>query len=50
MINDLEKTVAEVVEGSVLPLSIIIVGIGEADFDQMEQLDADLTPLFSRGL
>jgi hypothetical protein len=33
-----------------LPLSIIIVGIGAADFDQMDQLDADDTPLFSRKL
>lgn len=28
-------------------MSIIIVGIGGADFDQMEQLDADDAPLFS---
>jgi hypothetical protein len=48
IINDLEKTIDEVVAGSVLPLSIIIVGIGNADFDQMDQLDADETPLFSR--
>lgn len=50
IINDLDKTIDEVVQGSVLPLSIIIVGIGEADFDQMEQLDADTNPLFSRTL
>lgn len=48
IINDLEKTIDEVVKGSTLPLSIIIVGIGNADFDQMEQLDADDAPLFSR--
>jgi predicted DNA-binding helix-hairpin-helix protein len=33
VINDLDKTIEEVVQGSVLPLSIIIVGIGAADFD-----------------
>ena len=33
-----------------LPLSIIIVGIGDADFDQMEQLDGDVTPLYSSAL
>jgi len=32
IINDLEKTIDEVVKGSTSPLSIIIVGIGEADF------------------
>jgi hypothetical protein len=36
IINDLEKTIDEVVLGSVLPLSIIIVGIGAADFEQMD--------------
>ena len=50
IINDLEKTVDEVVQGSVLPLSIIIVGIGAADFEQMDHLDADDNPLFSRKL
>lgn len=50
VINDLQATIEEVVQGSVLPLSIIIVGIGEADFDQMEQLDADENPLYSKSL
>ena len=31
-----------------LPLSIIIVGIGDADFDQMETLDGDVNPLYSK--
>lgn len=30
-----------IVEASNLPLSIIIVGVGSAEFDQMEELDAD---------
>jgi hypothetical protein len=33
VINDLDRTIDEVVKGSLLPLSIIIVGIGNADFD-----------------
>ena len=28
-----------------LPLSIIIVGVGQADFDAMEELDGDKVPL-----
>ena len=36
--------------GSDLPLSIIIVGVGSADFEQMETLDGDITPLFSSKL
>ena len=50
VINDLQATIDEVVQGSVLPLSIIIVGIGGAEFDQMEQLDADENPLWSKTL
>jgi hypothetical protein len=49
IINDLQATVDEVVAGSGLPLSIIIVGIGNADFDQMDLLDADDAPLFSKS-
>jgi hypothetical protein len=31
-----------------LPLSIIIVGVGNADFESMNILDADDNPLYSR--
>lgn len=44
----MQKTIDEIVAGSMLPTSIIIVGIGEADFEAMEDLDADTAPLFSR--
>ena len=44
----MENTIDAIIEGSVLPLSIIIVGIGQADFDQMDALDGDVNPLFSR--
>jgi hypothetical protein len=40
-IHDMEVTKSLVVDGSCLPLSVIIVGVGGADFDNMEQLDAD---------
>lgn len=33
--------------GSELPLSIIIVGVGSADFSAMDELDADEKPLYS---
>ena len=48
LINDIETTIDEVVRGSDLPLSIIIVGVGSEDFKAMDQLDADKTPLFSQ--
>ena len=46
----MEETIAEIVQGSDLPLSIIIVGVGDADFAQMEALDGDVTPLYSGRL
>ena len=43
-------TIDEIVRASSLPLSIIIVGVGAADFAAMEVLDADDAPLVSRGV
>eukprot|EP00898_Chlorokybus_atmophyticus_P000712 jgi/Chlat1/1641/Chrsp127S01948 len=40
-ILDMEETVAAVIAASSLPLSILIVGVGDADFDMMETLDSD---------
>ena len=48
IINDMEKTIDQIVRGSALPLSIIIVGVGDADFSSMDVLDADDEPLYSR--
>ena len=49
-INDMPQTCDKIVEASYLPLSIIIVGIGNADFSLMDILDADKNPLKnSRG-
>jgi hypothetical protein len=41
----MQLTINEIVNGSGLPLSIIIVGVGDAEFEQMETLDADEAPL-----
>lgn len=40
-IHDMAQTKDWIVEGSYLPLSIIIIGIGDADFSNMEVLDSD---------
>lgn len=47
IINDMQKTIDQIVRGSTLPLSIIIVGVGNADFSSMDILDADDEPLYS---
>ena len=47
VIDDMEKTRDILVEASFLPLSVIIVGIGEADFTNMKILDGDELPLTS---
>jgi len=46
-INDMQETIDCVVDASMKPLSIIIVGIGGANFDKMVILDADDNPLVS---
>jgi len=48
IINDMPKTIDEIVRGSSLPMSIIIVGVGDADFSSMDILDADDDPLYSK--
>ena len=48
VISDLEKTIDEIVRGADYPLSIVIVGVGNANFEAMNVLDADITPLYSR--
>ena len=49
IIDDLEDTIDTLVEGSYLPLSVIIIGIGDANFTKMVKLDADDDPLISRN-
>eukprot|EP00345_Euplotes_harpa_P017748 CAMPEP_0168349538 /NCGR_PEP_ID=MMETSP0213-20121227/20485_1 /TAXON_ID=151035 /ORGANISM="Euplotes harpa, Strain FSP1.4" /LENGTH=188 /DNA_ID=CAMNT_0008359517 /DNA_START=1042 /DNA_END=1608 /DNA_ORIENTATION=+ len=48
--HDVEDTIEQVVVSSTLPVSIIIIGIGDADFSNMNFLDADDHPLFSERL
>lgn len=48
VINDLQASIDNIVRASRLPLSIIIVGVGSADFSAMDQLDADEIPLYSQ--
>ena len=47
LIDDLQQTIDILVEASLLPLSVIIVGIGNGDFKNMEILDGDQIPLTS---
>lgn len=44
---DLQKTIDQVVRGSSLPVSFIIVGVGSADFSHMDTLDSDDAVLYS---
>ena len=47
IINDLQQTIDSLVEGSFLPLSVIIIGIGNDDFHEMVVLDGDDDPITS---
>ena len=48
IISDMQAAIDAIVDGSTLPLSIIIVGVGSADFSSMDVLDADDEPLYSQ--
>ncbi|CAH3190771.1 unnamed protein product [Porites evermanni] len=41
VLTDMEDTKAAIIKASRLPMSVIIVGVGEADFKDMNELDAD---------
>ncbi|CAM9782207.1 unnamed protein product, partial [Heterosigma akashiwo] len=41
IINDMQKTIDTLVAASELPLSVLMVGVGDADFENMHILDAD---------
>ena len=41
----MDQTIDSLVEASYLPISVIIIGIGNADFSNMDVLDADDEPL-----
>jgi len=40
-ITDKQKTISAIVAASMEPVSIIIVGVGDEEFDEMEMLDGD---------
>ena len=48
-ISDMEDTIEEIVESSKLPISIVIVGVGSADFANMDILDGDEVPLAKKN-
>ena len=41
VIDDMDETIDSLVEASFLPISVIIIGIGDANFTNMNILDAD---------
>jgi len=41
IVTDMRQTIDAIVEASYLPLSIVIVGLGDANFDNMNRLDSD---------
>ena len=49
IIEDMDDTINSLVEASYLPISVIIIGIGNADFSNMDVLDADDEPLFDQS-
>ena len=48
-IGDMRETIDALVEASFLPISVIIVGIGNGPFGNMDILDADENPLFDKN-
>ena len=44
-INDIRSTTSEIVKASKYPISIIIIGVGNEDFDSMNVLDGDKVKL-----
>lgn len=48
-INDLDATIDAIVDATALPMSIVIVGVGSANFANMDALDNDGQLLKSRG-
>jgi hypothetical protein len=47
IIDDVDYTINCLVDASFLPISVIIIGIGKADFTAMNVLDADENPLIN---
>ncbi|XP_069695299.1 copine-8-like isoform X2 [Periplaneta americana] len=50
VITDMQQTKQAIVRASGLPMSIIIVGVGGADFEAMDELDGDVVQLSYKGV
>jgi hypothetical protein len=46
-VTDFQDSIDAIIEGCNLPLSVIIVGVGNESFEKMDQLDGNETPLVS---
>jgi len=49
-IHDMDQTVDKIIAAANLPLSVIIVGVGNANFDNMNRLDGDSGLFGSNGM
>ncbi|GLD71208.1 copine-8, partial [Lates japonicus] len=49
VITDMAQTKESIVNAASLPMSIIIVGVGPAEFDEMIELDGDEERISSQG-
>ncbi|XP_065831218.1 copine-8-like [Oscarella lobularis] len=49
VISDMDATKEAIVQASYLPMSIVIIGVGQADFTEMTILDGDFARVESRG-
>ncbi|XP_059557812.1 copine-5 isoform X1 [Myotis daubentonii] len=49
VISDMAQTKEAIVNAAKLPMSIIIIGVGQAEFDAMVELDGDEVRISSRG-
>mmetsp|Transcript_34000 Transcript_34000/g.33548 ORF Transcript_34000/g.33548 Transcript_34000/m.33548 type:complete len:124 (+) Transcript_34000:1306-1677(+) len=43
-VADMEKTITEINKASNLPMSILIIGLGDKDFQKLEMLKTEITP------
>lgn len=49
-IHDMDQTIDKLIQATELPLSIIIVGVGNANFENMSRLDGDNGLFGSNGV
>lgn len=49
IISDMIETKEAIIKASRLPISIIIVGVGDCSYEEMDELDSDTVPLSVEG-